>query len=865
MGYTLPPPPPSSDALIAGWLFELYKRNGSLVSDTTSTGQLTGDVTAPSTAFDGGDLVLDTTVALPNVTIIDGGAAGTDYTAQAQGPYGVVSGVEIEGDGISLTGAVTKINFSGFSTTEPATDEIKVAFGVAGVDSAYCPGYPYTFISTTSWKVASADASSVFRVGRRCYFTDGATTHYGTILTTTFAGGDTTMTMSMDTGALTNTVSEVCLTTSATAWGAILADPFSGTKISDICTGVIGATQWWFAVGNGGKVATSSDSGLNWTLRTTVTTVNLTSCTYDDENETFWGGGVDGVLVSTTDGTTIVEDATTIAALASGGDGDIVGFTYSKADDSLFLMYEETATPGHAGCSSVDQGATWTQRATLGIMIRSKCLFSNKLAGAPESGAALFGLTESSTSAWSVSSAIAGSWTQTDITVGPTTAGVGLYDGSQTVRMYGQADGDIIGKLGWTGDDTNTFTQPIRDFAYSTAHARLVCVGDNAELGYLEGADGIADKVDAWTAVSSGFAPTADITAVDWNAVDAMYIAVANNGQICRSSSGLGDTTAVPTAFALIGDDPFGGASINAIVAGAIGATIYWQAVAGAGVIYYSTDKGVTWTVATSGTSTAITNIAYDVTNEHFVYGCGDGTFGYSSNGTTWTADSTTIAAKGQGGSSSILALVWDVVGGAWWFNVAAATNADTYSVPDITTPVFTAADTNSLVIPVQRAQYGAFNGFRMFFHTTTEDIYGYQGATDTTDSVMYAAAAGSIITAHHSEAASGAQTWDGVTGLNNGDIHVHDNARFAFSPDVLSGAVRAVMYSSVDSRWVVVGDSGQLARCEVADLYQDNSWINTPNPFTANITDIWYDPTDAVWVAVGSNGQIGRSTDGIS
>ena len=111
-----------------------------------------------------------------------------------------------------------------------------------------------------------------------------------------------------------------------------------------------------------------------------------------------------------------------------------------------------------------------------------------------------------------------------------------FFDGTTAVRAYGCLNGNVIGFLNWTGDDTTTFVNAWKDAIYSPFHDRVVLVGDNGQIGYWDGADAVVN--DAVNNVTNGFDPTANIQAVDWNESDGVFVAVADNGQICRSSNG---------------------------------------------------------------------------------------------------------------------------------------------------------------------------------------------------------------------------------------------------------------------------------------------------------------------------------------
>lgn len=504
---------------------------------------LSGDIVGgPTTLADGTDpITMSTIINLPNVVCIDGGDAAETFPPSTEGPYGVLgsgSALTVQDNGVSLSSATTLLNFIGFNITEPLADQIHISIGVSAASSEYAPGYTsYTRVDDNEFTIDLIDAENLFYVGRRVKFDKGGVFDFGTISAVDFnitSANDTHVTLTMEVGDTVPTgVFDVILVSSATAWSPIAGDPFGGTPINDITTGLIGATQWWFAVGNSGKIATSNDGGATWTLRTTVSTNHINVCTYDSDNETFWAGGDTGDLFSSTDGTTIVEDTTSIQAITSTGTGDIKGMAYSTGESGLGIMYKDTINDRFA--STQDQGTTWSARGTLGQSNLDKNLHAARQGAFPASGNAWYTIIFNNTLDWTLSTITDPSWSSSNSIGAAPTCGVYFFDVSQA-KVFGHAGGNITGVANWAGDDTVTFTQPIRDFAWSPAHARLVCVGDNQTLGYLDSSS--QDTNDAWTSIANGFAPTANIKAVEWNASDGLFIAVADNGQICRSSNG---------------------------------------------------------------------------------------------------------------------------------------------------------------------------------------------------------------------------------------------------------------------------------------------------------------------------------------
>ena len=407
--------------------------------------------------------------------------------------------------------------------------------------SEYCPGYTFTFVSTQVWRITGIDVTALFSVTRRLKFVDGANEYFGTITVSVFSAGNTDMTMSMEGGdVLTNTIGAVCLTTGTAAWSVIATDPFLGTGINDIVMGDIGPTTYAFAVGQLGKAGVSTDGGLTWVMLSTGTTEHLNACCYDSINEQFWAGGRAGVLIDTVDGSSVTLDTTSIPAIATTGSADIYGITFIQA--GLVLLFEVANTPTNFSADSVDQGTTWTARASLGL---AQTDFPNMQAlGGPSNnfitGPIIHGIISGNTGTRIISGISDTSWaTGSSLTPNVCSCIQGFTDeGSLLREMLGGSDGTIKGNGDWSGRSNAGIltTFKIRGFAYSPLHDRMIVVGDNAVLGFLDGVN--AGDANAWTAVQNGFNPTAEINSIVWDDTHGIYIAVGSTGQIARSTNG---------------------------------------------------------------------------------------------------------------------------------------------------------------------------------------------------------------------------------------------------------------------------------------------------------------------------------------
>jgi microcystin-dependent protein len=777
--------------------------------------------------------------------------------------------IEVQDTGITLTTAAQLFNFEGFIVTQPIADQITIRSGVEGV-TGFCPGYDFHFLSTISWEIIGFDQTKLFRLGRRLRFIDGASTYYGEIISSSFTGGNTVLGMSMDTGLLTNTVSEVCMVTSVTSWAAIAADPFAGTPIRDIVTGLIGVTETWLIVGDGGKMSFSIDGGLTWTALVSGTSEDLQCAVFDFDNEIFWVGGDAGVLV-TYDGTSIVLDTTSLPTLAIDGDSRVWGIAYSSVSPiGLQVIFQENASDT-ASAYSQDQGASWTIGDTsTGALNSPHGLHAQVLtAGTVETGP-----TGQDTFHGRLNNSIVRQY-QTGITgadasgpnlgSGNSAKGIGMFhDGDVGVQVYGCTNARIIGSSGWIGDDTTTFTEEHNDFAFSLNNERLVVVGDNAQMGYWDKSDLLLN--DAWTSITNGFDPLAIITAVGRNDADGVYVAVADNGQICRSTTGLGDPLVVPTfaGWTAIAADPFSGQPINRIRAGSIGGDLFWVAVGGGGLLFTSIDAGITWTQRTTGTTEEILCLTYASSNQTFFAGCTNGDFLTSTDGINWTLDNTTFQADAGVGSKDIYAVLFNA--GNWW--ISYQRNVGSAATPQISADlvIWTGTDAAMALNYPEKCNATNSKSDNRIFWGSNEQIFYYDDSNDASDAGWTPTPLGARLSAIHAEVGSNGNTWDIMCGLVDGGLIMIDNGTVpGESTDFAAGMVNSITKSTVSARWIAVGEGGEIQTLNGVDGNTNGRWYPVVNPFTVAINDVWYDPTDDIMIAVSDNGVICRSVDGIS
>ena len=397
--------------------------------------------------------------------------------------------------------------------------------------SEYCPGYPPVFDGPSQFHIAGVDVTNLFNVGRRLKFLDGELTLHGVITASSF-GTNTDITMQMDSGqSLSSALTEVCMVTGTAAWSPILTDnnPLAGSPINAITSGRIGLTEWWVAVGDFGRLMTSTDAGLTWTERNTGITEDLLSIGYSERDEQFIAGGLNGQILISTDGSTWTTGNVGNAAEFTGT-RDVRALVYGNitADGWYALIHASDIANRGAFTQSIDQGASWTG-AILNLDYMDGAVAADY---SPDEdywlcgGDQLYGgvdMRSMSSIAATLSAPI-----RSLAYIHPSKGAVlGLSDGGLMVTA------DPQGNASWSAAATNPFgASSVNGIAHSRYLNKLVAVGDNAKIAVSD------DNGNNWSAVSNGFFPTSRITDVHFSEQDLIFVAVSSAGEVCRSTLG---------------------------------------------------------------------------------------------------------------------------------------------------------------------------------------------------------------------------------------------------------------------------------------------------------------------------------------
>jgi len=822
----------------------------SLASDTASAGFNIPEGVAPTSPVDGDMWVT-----------ID------DIFAQINGTSESLLG---GGGGVPAGGTVGQ-----FLIKQSATDGDAIwdDLGASVAGSEYCPGYGYTFINVGSFSVPGVDVTNLIATGRNLKFIEGTTFTYGEVVSSSFGGGVTTVIMDMN-GAeeLTAGVTEFCMVTGATTWSPAAADPFSGNAIQDIVSGSVGGTIYWVIVGNGGRIAYSTDGGLTWTTSSSGTVENLYQVDFNPNAETFVAVGNGEVITRSTDGINWTADTVQVNTIKTDGDGDVLGVIYHPklGVDEWMIAFQSAAVGTIAMAYSTDDGVTWTvfetSLVTNATSIRDSGLnvfrtTANVLQGVMYASSAddVYYVTDRTDISDQVLINNSGRAKVTALISRDWTLGGGL------AHFQGFADGEIARSTSnfETTPNTTFGTSAIRAFAWSNTHNRVVAVGDDGKIATIEESN-MGSGEGPFSLVANGSNPLSNFTEVHWDETDGLFIAVNDAGQILRSTNGLGTGASFEySGWTAIAADPFSGGNIDFIVTGTIGITEWWM-IAGSTQLYTSTDAGITWTVRTTNLTTSITALSYDSTNEVFVAGTSDGDFSWTSNGTAWTLDNTSVTAIKAAGSGRINSMVWDIAGGLWQFIVDHnATSVGTYSC----TGTFTgfAIHEGSTTANMGYRNTGVYQtgiASRSIWSGGTTIGQYWSGATDTGPSAH--ASMVETITAVFGKPGTLGDAADIFYGDNNGDIELWATAKRTGWQGALVGSVNGIAWSSVSDRMIAVGNAGEIKTIAGAAI-ESGGWFNVVTPFSGNINAVAYSASDDIFICVCADGVIARSTDGIS
>ena len=417
-------------------------------------------------------------------------------------------------------------------------------------NSEFCPGFTYTFVSTTSWKVIAQNVTTVFAPARRCKFVKGGVVIYGTISTSVFSAGDTTMTMTMESGAiLSSGITEVCITSGIDGWQLLAPDPFAGFAINQLAVGKIGLDVFWVAVGESsggiGKIFTSTTKGVTWVERVPGTAPQgaLFSVAFDPVAVGFIVGGENFDIFTSTDGTTWAggPNAVLDAAFSGNNTGNVYYMRHDElaghivfainSDGNAYISngYNNGRTPDFGVTFTDVQGATSISdgvKAAGTYFVATGNTISNPHRGdfqqlkydPPTPGLILVTLAVGEFWMGEMETSNTGGWCCL----------------TSNGRVFFSLDADAEAIIDWSEATTNPMEgfQPEAIAKAEFLGDVLVCVGEGARIRLS------ADRGDTWSAISNGFSVSAIITSVQYSEDDLLWMAVNDVGEIATSISG---------------------------------------------------------------------------------------------------------------------------------------------------------------------------------------------------------------------------------------------------------------------------------------------------------------------------------------
>lgn len=480
---------------------------------------------------------------VPFVATIDQLARNAEQSLSSYG-----SNLEVASNGITLTPRTTKLNFIGFDLEETSVGEItitaaSVSEAPATTESLLCLGHEYTYIDSTNWKIEGANEVEYYRPGRRVRFAKGSAAYYGAVVDSELSGTETLIEMEMEGGStLPTTADQVCFVNNTERWAPIEGEPFGNETIFGLATGAMAGAQWWVAIGDYGKIFTSTDKGETWTERDSGTTNRLISVYYNETLQSFLVGGWAGVIRRTTDGVTwsnpndlseewdfdtgtggvkITKEGSSGYLYAAMQKGGASYRTYSGIDGSsigwvardVYVNGDVYDLVGHKNINQIEVSralyANWYRfNGHLDTSIDFRFAFDSLI-----------------TSLYT--------WVGTGAITDSPKVYIGLGNGE--IHQYYIAGGQK--QAFYQSKNTTVFREGITDFAVSGAEGTAVVVGANGAIATSSvDNDPPAHGSWEWTYQQNGFPLTEHIMAVEYNSVDDTWVAVGDRGTICRTT-----------------------------------------------------------------------------------------------------------------------------------------------------------------------------------------------------------------------------------------------------------------------------------------------------------------------------------------
>lgn len=446
--------------------------------------------------------------------------------------------------GLERPGTFPALGVAGQVLTKFTDNNYDYGWVAPKTGAEYCPGHAYVFVDASTFRVDGFNVINLFSVSRRLKFTVAGIEIYGKISAVDFdttSSGNTTIVVAMENDAeLTSELTEACIVSGVLGWSPIATDPFEGESINYVISGKIGAQVWWVAVGNDGKLFTSTDKGATWTVRPTYVSNDLMVVAYDPVKEEFMAGGKGEMLFHSSNGINWTNIASNMPAITNGN-GDINHIHYDLRTNN-WGVYREYSTGASRIYVTNDSGETWSN-GYAGSGANNTVHFSvgMPIYGADDSDKGFLCIAASQKYPWDDVEDTSVAFSRSlraavlDIVWFEDLAQV---DDNQLNPIVVYADGaiELRGQAVSSLDDV-TFSYALNSITYSQFLNLYVVAGNNGQIGYCARSDILT--ADAWVQTANGFDILSNVNCVHYDEDDAVFVAVANDGAICRSTNGI--------------------------------------------------------------------------------------------------------------------------------------------------------------------------------------------------------------------------------------------------------------------------------------------------------------------------------------
>lgn len=394
-------------------------------------------------------------------------------------------------------------------------------------------GFDYIKVDDTSFRVDGIDVTRQFYVTQAMrVFVGSFTIDTAEVVSSTFAGGNTTVVIAWDTpgSAFPSTVTDIVLIGNRTGWSRVASNPFTNTNFNDIASGYDEVSQkvYWVLVGDLGKVLVSSDRGNTWAVAGASPTTDhiIAVCYQPDYNQFYFVTATEiystldfGVNWTLEDNSVTGTDHSDIAPYPNG----IYLCDASKSQG----QFRNASSGGWIDTvyTSLDpRFYTYNYYIDGSIIQRGDILYPYIFAEEGHTPFTVAGTLSSLSGMGNINGLVSGEETDMAFVVtdnggvakaSGSFANPGLQDLSNTLFQFG--------------------TSNMRGIAYSAYLDLVVVGGEDGKMGYSIASNATDNS---WVLVGNGFG-TDQINSIHYDETDKLFIACGDNGAVCRSIAGI--------------------------------------------------------------------------------------------------------------------------------------------------------------------------------------------------------------------------------------------------------------------------------------------------------------------------------------